>query len=80
MSMLRKYIANPNVIVEYKPLGIQEELTYVEKPMKIVDKKEQVLCNKTICIVKVMCHNHGVEEASREVEQDMQSCYLQVFQ
>jgi hypothetical protein len=40
VSMLRKYIANPEVIVEYEPLGIQEGLTYVEEPVIIVDKKE----------------------------------------
>jgi hypothetical protein len=40
VSMLRKYIANPNVIMEYEPLKIQEGLTYVEEPVKIVDKKE----------------------------------------
>jgi hypothetical protein len=46
VSMLRKYIANLNVIVEYEPLEIQEGLTYVEEPLKIVDKKEQVLHTK----------------------------------
>jgi hypothetical protein len=61
--MLRKYIANPNVIVEYEPLEIQEGLTYVEELVKIVDKKEQVLRTKTIPIVKVLWRNHGVEEA-----------------
>jgi hypothetical protein len=40
VSMLRKYIANPDVIVEYELLKIQEGLTYVEEPVKIVDKKE----------------------------------------
>jgi hypothetical protein len=40
VSMLRKFIANPNVIVEYEPLEIQKELTYVEELVKIVDKKE----------------------------------------
>jgi hypothetical protein len=54
VSILRKYIANPDVIVEYKPLKIQEGLTYVEEPVKIVDKKEQVLRTKTIPIVKVL--------------------------
>jgi hypothetical protein len=54
VSMLRKYIANPDVIVEYEPLKIQEGLTYVEEPVKIVDKKEQVLRTKTIPIVKVL--------------------------
>jgi hypothetical protein len=79
-SMLRKYITNPYAGVEYEPLGIQEELTYVEEPLKIVDKKEQMLCTKTIPIVKVLWWNHGVQEASCEVEQDMQSCYPHLFE
>jgi hypothetical protein len=68
VSMLRKYITNPDVIVEYAPLGIQEGLTYIEEPVKIVDKKEQVLHTKTIPIVKVLWLNHLVEEASWEAE------------
>jgi hypothetical protein len=52
--MLRKYIVNPDVIVDYELLEIYEGLTYVEEPVKIVDKKEQVLHTKTIPIVKVL--------------------------
>jgi hypothetical protein len=54
VSMLRKYIANPNVIVEYEPLEIQDGLTYVEELVKIVDKNKQVLRTKPILIVKVL--------------------------
>jgi hypothetical protein len=68
VSMLRKYIGNLDVIVEYEPLRILEGLTYVKEPVKIVDKKEQVLRTKTIPIVKVLWRNHGVEEASWEAE------------
>ena len=64
VSMLRKYIANPDVIVEYEPLEIQEGLTNVEEPVKIVDRKDQVLRTKMIPTVKVLWHNLGVEEAS----------------
>jgi hypothetical protein len=78
--MLRKYIANPEVIVKYEPLGIQEGLTYVEELVKIVDKKEQVLRTKTIPNVKVLWRNHGVEEASWEVEHDMWSRYPHLFE
>jgi hypothetical protein len=45
----------------------------VEEPIKIVDKKEQVLRTKTIPIVKVLWRNHGVEKASWEAEHDMWS-------
>jgi hypothetical protein len=80
MSMLKKYIANPNVIVEYEPLEIQEGLTYVEEPVRIVDKKEQVLRTKTIPIVKELWRNHGVEEASWEAEHDIRSRYPHLFE
>jgi hypothetical protein len=79
VSMLRKYIANPDVIVEYEQLEIQEGLTYMEELVRIVDKKEQVLRNKTIPIVKVLWRNHGVEE-SWEVEHDMRSRYTHLFE
>jgi hypothetical protein len=75
MSMLRKYIANTDVIVEYEPLKIQEGLTYVEESIKIVDKMGQVLRTKTTLIVKVLWRNHGVEEASWEAEHDIRSRY-----
>ena len=78
--MLRKYIAIPDVIVEYEPLEIQEGLTYVEEPVKIVDKKDQVLRTKTILVVKVLWPNHGVEEASWEAKHDMRSRYLHLFE
>jgi hypothetical protein len=54
VSMLRKYISNLDVIVEYEPLEIHEGLTYVEEPVKIMDRKEQMLRTKTIPIVKVL--------------------------
>jgi hypothetical protein len=80
ISMLRKYIANPDVVMEFEPLEIQEGLTYVVEPVKIVDKKKQVLHTKTIPIVKVLWHNHKVEEASWEAEHDMQSRYPYLFE
>ena len=80
VSMLRKYIANPDVVLEYEPLGVQKVLTYIEEMVKIVDKKEQVLHTKTIPIFKVLWCKHGVEEASWEVEQNMWSRYTHLFE
>ena len=80
ISMLMKYIAKPNVVMEYKLLEIQEGLTYIEEPVKIVDKKEQVLLTKTIPVVKVLWRNHGVKEASWEVEHDLWGRYPYLFE
>jgi hypothetical protein len=79
VSMLRKYIANPDVIVECEPLRIQEGLNYVEESVKIVDKKEQVIRTKMIPIIKVLWCNHGVDEALWEAEQDIRSRYPHLF-
>jgi hypothetical protein len=48
--------------------------------VNIVNKKEQVLHTKMIHIVKVLWCNHGVEEVLWEVEHDMQSRYLHLFE
>ena len=80
ISMLIKYITNLDVTVEYEPLEIQKGLTYVEEPVKIVDNKKQVLCTKMIPFVKILWHNHGVEEASWEAKHDMRSRYPHLFE
>ena len=48
VSMLRKYVRNPEQIVELEPLNVQPNLTSVEKPVRIVDSKEQILRRKVI--------------------------------
>jgi hypothetical protein len=80
VSMLRKYVPNPELVIEYEPLGIEEELTYEEKPIRILDRNEQVLHTMTIPIVKVLWRKHGVEEASLEAEHDMRNCYSHLFE
>ena len=45
-------------------MEIQENLTYEEEPVQILDCQEQVLRNKTIPLVKVLWRSHTVEEAT----------------
>ena len=42
VSMLKKYVPNPSHVIQYEPLQIRENATYVEKRMRIIDIKEQV--------------------------------------
>jgi hypothetical protein len=44
-------------------------MTYEETPMRILDRNDQVLKNKSISLVKVLWNNHLVEEASWELEE-----------
>ena len=43
VSMLRKYILDPSHMVEFGPLRLKEDLSYEERPVRVVDKKNQVL-------------------------------------
>jgi hypothetical protein len=49
-------------------------MTYEETPMRILDRNDQVLKNKSISLVKVLWNNHLVEEASWELEESMRNC------
>ena len=40
VSMLRKYILDPSHVLTEKPVEIQENLTYEEEPVQILDRRE----------------------------------------
>lgn len=52
VSMLWKYIPNPNYVILYESLEIQEGLTYEEVPVRIMNSNKQVLCTQRIHILK----------------------------
>ena len=66
VSMLRKYVFDPNHVVNFTTLDINSDFTYEEKPMAILDKKVLRLRNKDVVLVKVQWSRHGVDEATWE--------------
>ena len=79
VSMLLKYIPNPSHVLIEQLVEIQENLTYEEEPVQILDRREQVLRNKTIPLVKVLWRSHTVEEATWEHEEQMKRHYPHLF-
>ena len=79
VSNLWKYLADPSHVLRTSELEIQENLCYEELPVRIVDRKEQVLRSKTIPWVKVIWKNHGIEEATWEGEEDMRARHPHLF-
>ncbi|KAL0560424.1 hypothetical protein IC582_000829 [Cucumis melo] len=80
VSMLRKYVPDPSHVVDYEPLGIDENLSYVEQPVEVLAREVKTLRNKEIPLVKVLWRNHRVEEATWEREDDMRSRYPELFE
>ena len=64
VSVLKKYVPNPLHVLRHEPLEIREDATYVEKPVQIIDTKEQELRTPTIHWVKVLWESHRPEEAT----------------
>lgn len=54
VSMLRRYRHDPSHIIQYEQIPIEEDMSYQEMPIEILDKQELVLRNKTILMVKVL--------------------------
>ena len=79
VSMFRKYIENPSHVLRKQPVELKEHLTYEERPVQIIDRKDQVLQNKVIPLVKVLWMNHGKVEAKWECEDQMKTQYPHLF-
>ena len=79
VSMLKKYLYDPSNVLSYESLDSDPKLTYEERPVKILDKKDKVLRNKIVLLVKVLCRNHVVKEAIWKTEEDMRKKYPELF-
>ena len=79
ISMLKKYYPDSNHVIEYEPIEIQPDLSYVEQPVKIIDRQEKILRNKTVVLVQVLWRNPKVEESTWELENEMLEKYPYLF-
>ncbi|XP_004295406.1 PREDICTED: uncharacterized protein LOC101294544 [Fragaria vesca subsp. vesca] len=66
--------------LEFQLISLTKDLIYEEEPVQILDRKEQVLRNKTIPFVKVLWRSHQVEEATWESEEQLRQKYPYVFE
>ena len=79
VSMLRKYVSDPTHILSYEHLELDEDLSYEEKPVQILDQKDKVLRTKTISLLKVLWRNSKSEEATWELESEMRERFPELF-
>ncbi|WMV37212.1 hypothetical protein MTR67_030597 [Solanum verrucosum] len=73
VSMLKKCIGDPISILPLEGLGFDENLSYEEVPMEILDRQVKRLSNKKVVSVKVLWRNYFVEGATWEAEADINS-------
>ena len=79
VSQLRKYIPDPSHIIEADPVQLQEDLSYKEQPVQILDRRKKHLHRKMVPLLKVLWANHEMFEATREPKQEMRDKYPHLF-
>ena len=79
VSNLRKYVSDPDHVIRHEPLQVKENLTYVEEPIRILEKAEKKLRNRSIPYVKELWKHHKVAEATWELESELREKYPPLF-
>ena len=65
--------------MEFKSLRTQDNLTYTEYPVKILDTLERITRSKRIRMCKVQWSHHAEDEATWEREDELQAEFSQLF-
>ena len=60
-SMLRKHISDPSHVLQPYGMEVNEDLTYKEEPVAIVNFQVLQLNSKTISMVKVLWRSNNVK-------------------
>ena len=76
---LRKCVPDPSHILEEQPIEVTENLSVEGVPLRIVDRKHQILSRRTIPYMKVQWTNHTPQKATWELEKDMRNRYPYLF-
>ena len=79
VSMLRKYTPHPAHVVDWGQIEVDTDGTFEERPVCILDSRDQVLRRKTVRLVRLLWRHYVVEESMWEREDTMQATYPFLF-
>jgi hypothetical protein len=79
MSQLKKCLRVPEEQLPMEELDLGGDLTYSERPVKILDTAEQVTRNNVIMMCKVQWSHHTEDEATWEHEEELRADYPELF-
>nr|AAM14672.1 Putative polyprotein [Oryza sativa Japonica Group] len=79
VSQLKKCLRVPTEEANLEQIEVQEDLTYVEKPIRILETNERKTRNRVIRFCKVQWSNHSEEESTWEREDELKSAHPYLF-
>ena len=77
--MLRKYVHDPSHIINFEDIEVGENVTFYERPAKVLAYEVKKLRNKEIPIVKIQWSQHDEGDASWELESEMREKFPELF-
>ena len=78
VSQLRKCLSNADAVIDTRQPEVRPNLTIQQQPVKILDRKEKVLRNKTLQVVKVLW-DEQTGEATWELEDSLRQKHPELF-
>ena len=66
VSQLRKCLRVPDEAIEPTNIKLQSDLTYEEKPIRVLEEMEKITRSKVIKFYKVVWNNHIEQDATWE--------------
>jgi hypothetical protein len=79
VSQLKKCLRVPEEQLPMEDNSVQDDLTYAEYPIKILDTLTRVTRNKVIKMCKVQWSHHGEDEATWEREEELRIDFPNLF-
>jgi hypothetical protein len=79
VSQLKKCLRVPKEQAPLEGLDVQEDLTYIEHPVKILGTSERITRNKKIKMCRVQWSHHTEDEATWEREDELRKTYPDLF-
>jgi hypothetical protein len=79
VSLLKKYVLDPNHIIDWIMIWVENEGDFRVEPVHIMERKFKVLGNKSVGMVKVQWTCYGPEDTTWEHKERMWEEYPQFF-
>jgi hypothetical protein len=79
VSQLRRYVSDPSHVLEVEPLYVEPDLSYRERPLRILDTQVTQLRRRSIPRVLVQWEHHSPREATWELESEMRESHPELF-
>ena len=79
VSQLRKCLRIPNEAIEPTNIKLQSDLTYEEKPIRVLEEMERVTRSKVIKFYKVVWSNHSEQDATWKREDYLCEVYPRIL-